>query len=168
MACSGPTCPAADRVSRPRSRHRWPEALGWSFHRIWSTDWFHHQEAEVAKAIQAYQEAVAAADEDDNTPSAPPVRAHRVVDEAGSTTPGPPAADVPPRGPRPPVPAGLPIDQYSQQELIAITNWIESDTLLRTEDQVLTEVMRTLGFRRRGSRIVATIQRAIRQARRNR
>jgi hypothetical protein len=62
----------------------------------------------------------------------------------------------------------LPIDQYSQQELIAITNWIESDTLLRTEDQVLTEVMRTLGFRRRGSRIVATIQRAIRQARRNR
>jgi hypothetical protein len=62
----------------------------------------------------------------------------------------------------------LPIDQYSQQDLIAITNRIESDTLLRTEDQVLTEVMRTLGFRRRGNRIVATIQRAIRQARRSR
>ena len=169
IECDGASYHAAPTArDRDRLRQDQLEALGWSFHRIWSTDWFHHQEAEVAKATQAYQKAIAAADEDDNTPSAPPIRAHRAVDEAGNTTPDPTAADVPPRGPRPPVPAGLPIDQYSQQELIAITNWIESDTLLRTEDQVLTEVMRTLGFRRRGSRIVATIQRAIHQARRNR
>jgi very-short-patch-repair endonuclease len=170
IECDGASYHAAPTArDRDRLRQDQLETLGWSFHRIWSTDWFHHQEAEVAKAIQAYQQAVAAADEDDAAPSAPPVRVHRAVDEAGSSTPDATvAADLPTRGPRPPVPAGLPIDQYSQRDLITITHWIESDTLLRTEDQVLAEVMRTLGFKRRGSRIVATIQRAIRQARRSR
>jgi very-short-patch-repair endonuclease len=167
IECDGASYHAAPTArDRDRLRQDQLETLGWSFHRIWSTDWFHHQEAEVAKAIQAYQQAVAAADEDDAAQSAPPVRVHRAVGEAGSSTPDATvAADLPTRGPRPPVPAGLPIDQYSQRDLIAITHWIESDTLLRTEDQVLAEVMRTLGFKRRGSRIVATIQRAIRQAR---
>jgi hypothetical protein len=41
--------------------------------RTWN-HWFHHQDAELAKAIQAYQQAVA--DEDDETPSAPAVSAH--------------------------------------------------------------------------------------------
>ncbi len=71
------------------------------------------------------------------------------------------------RGPKPPVPPGLPIDQYTQRELVAIVRWIESDTLLRTEDQVLAEVVRVLGFQRRGTRIVAAMQQAIAQARRS-
>lgn len=38
---------------------------------------------------------------------------------------------------------------------------LESDTLLRTEDQLLTEVMRELGFQKRGKRIVEAITSAI-------
>ena len=39
--------------------------------------------------------------------------------------------------------------------------WIESDTLLRTEDELLAETMRTLGFTRRGSKITAALTAAI-------
>jgi very-short-patch-repair endonuclease len=165
IECDGASYHAAPTArDRDRLRQDQLENLGWSFHRIWSTDWFHHQLAEVGKAVEAYQQAVAIADEHDAAPSAPRVMAHRVVDEAGMSSPTTAlAAGVPARGPRPPVPPGLPIDQYTQRDLAAITRWIESDTLLRTEDQVLAEVMLTLGFRRRGSRIVAAIQRAIAQ-----
>jgi very-short-patch-repair endonuclease len=169
IECDGASYHAAPTArDRDRLRQDQLETLGWSFHRIWSTDWLHDQQAEVAKALQAYQHAVAAADELDAAPSAPRVIAPRAIDQAGSVAPAATAAEVPTRGPKPPVPPRWPIDQYSQRDLIAIANWIESDTLLRTEDQVLAEVMRTLGFQRRGSRIVAAIQRAIRQARRSR
>jgi REase_MTES_1575 len=38
------------------------ERLGWTFHRIWSQDWFYHHENETARAIAAYQVALTAAD----------------------------------------------------------------------------------------------------------
>jgi hypothetical protein len=38
------------------------QRLGWSFHRLWSTNWFHDPQAEVAKVKSAYDRAVAAAD----------------------------------------------------------------------------------------------------------
>jgi hypothetical protein len=47
-------------------------------------------------------------------------------------------------------------------------DWIESDTLLRTEDQLLAEMMRILGFQRRGSKITATLAAAITWAHRPR
>lgn len=51
-------------------------------------------------------------------------------------------------------------------ELVTLIRWIESDTLLRTEEDLLAEATRTLGFRRRGSTITATLHHAITQARR--
>jgi hypothetical protein len=78
-------------------------------------------------------------------------------------------ADVAPvdgqRGPRPPVEPGLPIRGYRNEQLVAIVRWIESDTLLRTEEDLADEVMRELGFGRKGSRITAAISAAIRDAR---
>ena len=40
-----------------------PRNLGWPFHRIWSTEWFHHHEAEIARALEAYRRAVESADD---------------------------------------------------------------------------------------------------------
>jgi hypothetical protein len=74
---------------------------------------------------------------------------------------------VPARGPRPEVPRGLPIDEYGDDHLMALISWIESDTLLRTEDRLVDEVMAELGFQRRGRRIEAAILAAIRQVRRH-
>ncbi|WP_424535104.1 GreA/GreB family elongation factor [Sphaerisporangium viridialbum] len=47
---------------RDRLRQEHLEALGWRFHRIWSTAWFRNPANEVAKAVAAYQDAVTAAD----------------------------------------------------------------------------------------------------------
>jgi hypothetical protein len=55
------------------------------------------------------------------------------------------------------------INSYSHAELVARIQWIESDTLLRTEDELLAEAIRQLGFKKRGSRIVAALTVAIRQ-----
>jgi len=46
---------------RDRLRGEHLQRLGWSFHRIWSTNWFHDPDSEVAKLRDAYDEAVAAA-----------------------------------------------------------------------------------------------------------
>jgi very-short-patch-repair endonuclease len=45
---------------RDRLRKEHLERLGWRFHRLWSTNWFHDSDAEVAKLREAYEQAVAA------------------------------------------------------------------------------------------------------------
>jgi very-short-patch-repair endonuclease len=47
---------------RDRLRGEHLQRLGWRFHRIWSTSWFHDPESEVAKLQAAYADAVTAAD----------------------------------------------------------------------------------------------------------
>ncbi len=47
---------------RDRLRGEHLQRLGWSFHRIWSTNWFHDPHAEVARLRAAYQEAVGGVD----------------------------------------------------------------------------------------------------------
>ena len=51
------------------------------------------------------------------------------------------------------------------QNLISIVKWIDSDTLLRDEDEVVEEVVMELGFKRHGAKIVAAIKSAVRAAR---
>ncbi|MBB5872131.1 very-short-patch-repair endonuclease [Allocatelliglobosispora scoriae] len=47
---------------RERLRKEHLERLGWRFHRIWSTDWSRDPHREVARAVEAYQLALAAAE----------------------------------------------------------------------------------------------------------
>jgi hypothetical protein len=146
----GPGYLAAATVrDRDRLRPQQLERLGWHFHRIWSTDWFADPDAEVARAVAAHRAAVARADAEVAAPE--------------PDAPSAPAADRPgtARGARPPVPAGLPITGYRRTELIALIRWIESDTLLRTEEEILEEVMRELGFSRRGPRIREAVTSAL-------
>src|SRR5205814_342468 len=48
-------------------------------------------------------------------------------------------------GPRPWIIPGQLIDAYSDTELIDLARWIRSDDALRTEDELLREMMRELG-----------------------
>ena len=125
---------------RDRLRQNHLEALGWTFHRIWSSEWFHHREAEVNRAVGAYRAAVARADS--GTAGA----------LAGLPPDGPIAATAAPApvrtGPMP-VQPGWPIDAYSLAQLVALVQWIQSDTLLRTEDELLDAALNTLGFSKR-------------------
>ena len=148
IECDGATYHSAQTArDRDRLRQQHLERLGWRFHRIWSFDWFRSRETEVARAKAAYDSAVAAAD------AGPAAVATASAPIAASTTVR--------RGPRPRVRSGLPIGDYSMPELVTMVKWIESDTLLRTEEETLTELMRELGFKRRGPRIVEVLTAAI-------
>ena len=143
---------------RDRLRQQVLENLGWRFHRIWSTEWFRDPEGQADLALEAWRKAVELAEEADSgvavASAAPPpsleVRA---------------SLEEPDRGPRPGVPAGLPIGEYSMGQLVALARWLNSDTLLRTDDELLREMRQELGFTRGGSRINAAILAAIAAAR---
>ncbi|MGX4712289.1 AAA domain-containing protein [Rhodococcus ruber] len=144
---------------RDRLRQEHLERLGWRFHRIWSTDWFRDPHAEVAKALSAYQTAVRDADS-----GTAPARAARTAAQSDLE---PTTHHVATRSlPKPALRPGYPITDYPPSELVALVRWIESDGLLRTEEEVMRAAMTELGYRKRGSRIVAALGNAIRIARR--
>jgi hypothetical protein len=146
----GPAYLGADTVrDRDRLRPEQLSRLGWRVHRIWSTDWFADPEPEVTRAVAAYRAALGG--------PAPMPGPARPSDASGG--------ERVPRGPRPPVPPGLPITGYRQADLVALIRWIESDTLLRTEEEILEEVVRELGFARRGPRIRTAVASALAAAR---
>jgi very-short-patch-repair endonuclease len=162
IECDGATYhSSATARDRDRLRQEHLERLGWTFHRIWSQEWFYHRERETARALAAYQAAIVSADHGEHR-SAP----SRPSEEEMPTSPSDNGGTVRRRGPRPIWVSGEGIDSYSHAELVALIQWIESDTLLRTEDELLAEAMRQLGFQKRGSRIVVALTDAIRQARR--
>jgi len=62
---------------------------------------------------------------------------------------------------RPPVPVRTSIADYGQAELLQLMRWIASDGQLRTDEQILDEMVVTLGFARRGKRIETAVLGAI-------
>lgn len=140
---------------RDRLRQEHLERLGWRFHRIWSQEWFTHRQTEIDKVVAAYRAAVEA-DEETSVPAAPalvPV----AIEEIDSGRQRAARPDVPPYGQ---------IDDYDDRQLEAVVRWVVSDTLLRSREELLSEVMRELGFARRGRKIVARIGAAIDAVRR--
>ena len=141
---------------RDRLRQQVLESKGWRFHRIWSTEWFRNRDKEVQRAVEAWKQACEASERQNPVPFAPTIETNVAVSSPLAVS----------RGTRPRIRAGLPIVEYSHRELVALTNWILSDTLLRTDDDLRLEMMRELGFRRRGHRIDAALNAAIAAARR--
>ena len=144
---------------RDRLRQQVLEEKGWRFHRIWSTAWFRDRETELDKAQAAWEQACAVVDRGPT---------HMATVEPENEQPV--AARAPQRSSRPNVPQrgaqGYDsIVDYSTTQLVQLARWIESDTLLRTEDDLVRAMMDELGFRRRGSRITDTLKFAIRKAR---
>ena len=137
--------PSARERDRLRQEHL--ERLGWRFHRIWSTDWFHNREQEIIKVVEAWQKAVVSANsfslyhseentdgdwEDELT-----LAETKTLMRKGSC----------------PILPGYQIDRYSPNQLDALIRWIASDELLRTDQELVCEAMRELGFKRMGPRI---------------
>jgi hypothetical protein len=57
------------------------------------------------------------------------------------------------------------IDDYTQAELVALIRWLLSDGCLRTDEEILKEMVSELGFKRRGARIDRAVQEAIQRVR---
>ena len=136
-----------------------PSHLGWRFHRIWSTDWFMRKEEEIERAMKAYHSAVAHADNRD----AGVIQNGNLPDNGNDkprTTEGA-RSSATKRIPRPPIPLRTSIAQYSLNELCQLILWVSSDDQLRTDDEIITEMVSVLGFSRRGARIEAAIRSAL-------
>ncbi len=186
VECDGASYHSAPTArDRDRLRQQHLEALGWRFHRIWSTDWFLRREEEIARLLKAFEEAVLHADAGGPLPQAAPVAPPRSTADDGPRhaagtaqgegargsaplTSGPVAGanSARPRGARPAIKARQPVDRYSTWELARLARWIASDGLLRTRDELVAEMMKELGFTRRGTRIVAALEQAVDEAKR--
>jgi very-short-patch-repair endonuclease len=141
---------------RDRLRQQQLENLGWRFHRIWSTDWFMRKEEEIDRATKAFREAVEYADKLDKPATLPSNHVNGNGREQVSTAPPHPT-----RSPKPMIPVRSSINQYTSSELAQLLRWIASDGLLRTNDQIMDEMILILGFSRRGARIERALQSAI-------
>jgi hypothetical protein len=162
LECDGATYHSSESArDRDRLRQEQLERIGWRFHRIWSSEWFYNRDKSVEKVMEAYRRAVEAADRREGVGNGDdPPRLFEPANQKQSVVLSPMR-----RGPRPPVRRGQPIDAYTRPQLVRLVRWIESDDSIRTRDELLSETMSELGFKRRGARVVAAINAAIDQAR---
>ena len=149
---SSPTARDRDRL---RQDHL--ERLGWRFCRIWSTDWFSDHQREVDRVMQAYSRSLAEIDSADGATGAA-ARREDPVEEAVRT---PPSSGRPPL---PRIPQNLPIYEHDPAALVRLAQWVMSDGLLRTDEQVFEEMFAQMGYRRRGNRIQEALYQAIKRA----
>ena len=153
IECDGATYHSSYTArDRDRLRQQQLENLGWRFHRIWSTDWFMRKEDEIQRFERAFSESVEFADKLDGGV---------VQDNHSNSLHHDRPSATPKRGPRPPIPVRTSISDYREGELIQLLKWITSDGQLRTDDQIIDELVPTLGFSRRGGRIESAIRSAI-------
>jgi very-short-patch-repair endonuclease len=167
IECDGATYHSAPTArDRDRLRQQHLAALGWKFHRIWSTDWFMRNSEEIERAWSAYEGAVTLADQEDA------VKEHKKPERTAggrsrtesTSAMDPPTSDMSAttgNGARKPRPAIVPkesITGYSRRELISLIEWISSDGRLRTDEEIIEEMIPELGFSRRGPRIEAAIR----------
>lgn len=158
IECDGATYHSSYTArDRDRLRQQQLENLGWRFHRIWSTDWFIRKNDEVRRAIEVFHKAIDYADKVD----AGVLRSSGECDHEQHTRPNGGSGPEPKRGPRPPVPIRTAITEYRPEELVRLIGWIQSDGRLRTDDEIMDEMVGTLGFSRRGARIEMAIERAL-------
>jgi very-short-patch-repair endonuclease len=165
IECDGATYHSLPTArERDRLRQQQLESLGWRFYRIWSTDWFSRRESEIERAVAAYQTAVQYANQADSQSQ----QSTQLQPEKLSVSPQPeqPTVEIQiQRKPRPKVPERGSIDQYRLSELVELIQWILSDGCLPTDDEIVSEMVRELGFRRRGVRIEARVLEAIQRVR---
>lgn len=172
IECDGASYHSAPTArDRDRLRQEQLERLGWTFHRIWSQDWFSNKEREVEWAKAAYEqsmtqaaEADAATAEDLSPAGSDPGAESLDGDLPGSETEPEQRSERNGSLPIPPA-NGRSITDYTTAELVSLIQWIESDGLLRTKADLRDEAVKVLGYQRRGPRIVAAIDIAIDAAR---
>lgn len=138
---------------RDRLRQQQLENLDWRFHRIWSTDWFMRKEEGIERALAAYQAAVEYADAHKPAVGTASSKSHN--GPVTVTESFPPSAR---RRPRPNVLIRDSITEYSNAEITRLIQWINSDGHLRTDEEIIDELLPELGFGRRGARIEAVIR----------
>lgn len=149
---------SAERSVRERDRLRPQqlEKMGWRHRRVWTAEWVRDPDGQAARLISELEAAR----------HADPIVERR---PSHDDLPQPPAPATPTvrRLPRPRLSEhGTPIHRYTLPLLEDLARWIDSDGLLRDEEQMIDLMMEELGYRRRGKNIVDALRAAVRSARR--
>lgn len=143
--------------NRDRLRREQLERLGWRHMRLWSLEWFRDPEGALDRIADAMTWAMEASGSQSPRHDSPEtVRVAEAAEPVAS------------RGPKPQLGWFSKIDDIRFDRLVALIDWIESDGLLRTEDEVLAEAVQELGFQRRGVRIESALRQAIAFSRKKR
>jgi very-short-patch-repair endonuclease len=157
IECDGATYHSSYTArDRDRLRQQQLERLGWTFHRIWSTDWFLRRDEEVDRAMKAFNKAVesgngngaAVLQQAFDRESKKPESSIRFQSSKRSST-------------QAPIPIRESIGEYTAAELQDLLRWVKSDGKLRTNDELADEMFGALPFSRRGSKIEAALRQAI-------
>jgi len=149
IECDGATYHSSYTArDRDRLRQQQLESLGWTFHRIWSTDWFLRKDEEVGRLLKAYTRALEDTDSHTERPLLNFADRFAIPEARRALS-------------SPPIPKRSSIDEYSIRELLALIEWIMSDKRLRSNDEIADEMFAALPFARRGSRIESALRRAI-------
>lgn len=133
---------------RDRLRQHLLEKRGWTFHRIWSTDWFNDAEGEVRRTVAAFEEAL----QKEQLAVAPGTPQPPVRDWGEGTTER--------KLPRPVFAHQEQITDHSLETLVELVRYVRSDDVLRSADEEQRLLMAELGYTRRGNRIQATLSHA--------
>jgi very-short-patch-repair endonuclease len=156
----------SSRSARDRDRLRQGvlEGLGWTFHRIWSTDWFRNRAQELQRVVEAIQAAKAQADQSAPPPTPAEPRVEHVITRDSA------ALDAPTEFAKPYLKARLPAavgrelheaDNATLAGLIQAVAAVESPVHL---DEVAKRLMDAYGVARSGSRIAARLSEAMQHA----
>ena len=174
VECDGATYHSALWArERDRLRQQVLEHQGWRFHRIWSTDWFYRRPTEIERLRTALARASRASDEGFRPPAA-----NRSENGPGPTpqTPAPPESPEIPR--EAPEPSGAPA--YQSADVTYVGSLAPHDVAQRQLADLVTRIVESegpmhrlvvarriagaFGRARTGSRIVAAVDGALRQA----
>lgn len=164
---------------RDRQRQDVLEGLGWTFHRIWSTDWFHRRAQEIERLKSALEDAyqrviggirVPGANDEDGTRAAPAnsgenmpvldVRLERASERPEITVPAYERADFT-------VSTFLEPHEMPLKELVEIVQGIVKIEGPVHVDEVARRLATVLGKRRTGTRISTAARQALRNAQAN-
>jgi very-short-patch-repair endonuclease len=158
IECDGATYhSSATARDRDRLRQQMLENLGWTFHRIWSTDWFFRREEEIERAWSSYQVALAKQTETRDIYHLPTTEPEGEITFDQGVIPQHPSRNIV----APLIPKRGNIDDYTHFELRKLYEWVISDGVLRTHDEIADEMFRVLPFSRRGARIDAALRQTI-------
>ena len=171
VECDGATYHSALWArERDRLRQDVLENMGWRFHRIWSTDWFHRRAHELERLQRALEDARAAEDQsycgsnvEGPSPSAPeptpqaPASDHGVLEPTLSAPPYR-RAETPYRGGET-APHETPISKLAALvwEIVEVEGPIH-------EEEVARRVAAAFGLSRTGRRIQEAVEHAVRAA----
>ncbi len=159
IECDGaPYHSSATARDRDRLRQAHLESRGWRFHRIWSLDWHEQRASEIDRVLEAYAVALAESERS--------AKAETTPSDVSTNTES--AARPRARSRKPYVwPSGN-IYRHSEDEIQRVIEWICSDGILRSDDEILTEAVPALGFQRRGRLVDERVRESVARWRRNR